>query len=109
LQDMETVRIKSKKIIEKFSGILKDRIVCLRSVIRALTDRVKDTGDVTYLRRRNDELAAQLRESKRDEAKLQSFLKEVDAKAEKLSLEIYELKRKISSKSLTSWKSLYRF
>jgi len=62
LCDMEMVRTKSKKLNGKFSGVLKDRIICLKSTIKALAERVKDTGDVPYLRRRNDELASQLPE-----------------------------------------------
>jgi len=52
LNDMEMARFRSKKINEKFSCVLKDRIVCLRSIIEVLAERVKDTGDVSYLRRR---------------------------------------------------------
>jgi len=67
LDDMELVRTKSKNLNGRLSGCLKDRIVCMRSMIKILVDRIKDSGDITYLRRRNDELAAQLRESKREE------------------------------------------
>jgi len=95
---MEMARFRSKKINGKFSGVLKDRIVCLRSIIRALIERIKDSGDVMYLRRRNDELASQLRESRKEESRLQAFVKEADKKMEKLNLEIMELKKKISKK-----------
>jgi len=61
----------------------------MRSMIRILVDRVKDSGDITYLRK-NDKLSAQLRKSRREETCLQGFLKEADAKAEKLSTEIFE-------------------
>jgi len=66
LNDMETVRYKSKKMNGKFSEVLKDRIVYLRSIIKALVKRIKDTPmmclfTMDYLRRRNDELASQLR------------------------------------------------
>jgi len=106
LRDMETVRVKSKKLNGRLSGILKDRINCMKTVIKALVDRVKDSGDVTYLRRRNDELSGQLREAKKEEGRLQSFLKEADAKAEKLSSEIFELRRRIGSMSAESDKPL---
>jgi len=102
LGDMELARSKSKNLNGRISGCLKDRISCIRSVIKNLVDRVKDTGDVTYLRRRNDELASQLRESKREEDRLQSFLKEADLKIEKLNGEIYDLRRRIGSRSLTA-------
>jgi len=69
LKDMELVRTKSKSLNGRLSGYLKDRIVCTRSVIRVLIDRLKDTGDITFLRRRNDELASQLREAKREESR----------------------------------------
>jgi len=98
LNDMEMARFRSKKINGKFSGVLKDRIVCLRSIIKALTERIKDTGDVTYLRRRNDELASQLRESRKEESKLQAFIREADNKIEKLNAEISDLKQIISLK-----------
>jgi len=71
----------------------------MRSMLRILVERVKDSGDISYLRRRNDELTAQLRESRREESRLQGFLKEADAKAEKLSAEIFELRRRIGSMS----------
>jgi len=86
---MELIKTKSKRMNGRLSECLKDRIACMRSMIRILVDRVKDFGDISYLRRRNDELTAQLRESRREETHLQSFLKEADAKAEKLSAEIF--------------------
>jgi len=73
---------------------MKERIICLRSVVKVLADCVKDTGDVTFFRRRNDELAMQLRESKNEELRLQSSLREADARAEKLTREIAELRKK---------------
>jgi len=79
----EMARFRSKKINEKFSGVLKNRIV--RSIVKVLAERVKDTGDISYLRRRSDELASQLRESKKEESRLQTFLKEADSRAEKLN------------------------
>jgi len=93
LADMELIRTKSKNLNGRLSGYWRDRIVCLRTVIKSLVDRVKDSGDLSYLRRRNDELAAQLRESKKEESRLQSFLKESDAKNEKLNSEIFALRR----------------
>jgi len=62
-------------------------------------ERVKDTGDVSYFRRRNDELVSQLRESRKEEPRLQSFLKEADVRAEKLNSEIAELRRRIGTRS----------
>jgi len=100
LNDMEMARFRSKKINGKFSGVLKDRIVCLQSIIKALIERIKDTGDVTYLRRRNDELASQLRESRKEELRLQAIIKEADKKMEKLSLEISDLKKKVNLKHI---------
>jgi len=102
LIDMELIRIKSKNLNGRLSDCLKDRISCTWAVIKSLLERVKDTGDISYLRRRNDELAAQLRESKKEESRLQSFLKEADMKAEKLNTEISELRRMIGSKSSSS-------
>jgi len=99
LKDMELIRTKSKKLNGSLSGCLKDRIACVRSIIKTLVDRVKDSGDVSYLRRRNDELAAQVRESKKEESRLQDFLKEANAKAEKFSMEVFEFRRRIGSKS----------
>jgi len=42
--DMEIARFRSKKISGKFSDVLKDKIVCLRSIIKVLAECVKDTG-----------------------------------------------------------------
>jgi len=94
LNDMEMARFRSKKINGKFSGVLKNRIVYLRSIIKALIERIKDSGDVTYLRRRNDELASQLRGSRKEESRLQAFVREADKNMEKLNSEIVELKKK---------------
>jgi len=102
LNNMELVRTKSKKLNDRLSGCSKNRIACMRSMIRILVKRVKDSGDISYLRRRNDELTAQLRESRREEIRLQGFLKEADAKVEKLSNEIFELRRRIGSMSVES-------
>jgi len=49
---------------------------------------------------------AQLRESRKEEIRLQSFLKEADAKAEKLNMEIFELCRRIGSKSSSAERPL---
>jgi len=99
LADMETICSKSRNLNGRLSGCLRDRIACVRTVIKSLVDRVKNTGDVSYLRRRNDELGAQLRESKKEESRLQGFLTEADAKNEKLNNEILTLRRRIGSKS----------
>jgi len=98
LNEMETIRFKSKKMNGRLSGALKDRIVCMRSIVRALVERVKDTGDVPYLRRRNDELASQLREATKEERRLEAQLKEADNKIEKLNREITDLRQKIGHK-----------
>jgi len=57
---------------------------------------------VIYVRRHNDELAAQLRESRREETRLQDLLKEADVKSNKLSAEISELHRRIGSTTVES-------
>jgi len=101
LRDIELVRIKSKSFNGRLSGCLKDRIVCTRSVIKILIDRLKDSGDVTFLHRRNDELASQLREAKREESRLNSYLKEADSKIDNLNSELFDLCRRIGSKSLS--------
>jgi len=59
---------------------------------------VKDTGDVSYLRRRNDELSAQLRETKKEESRLQTCLKEADMKIDQLNTENCTLRKRIGSK-----------
>jgi len=83
LNDMETIRVKSWIRNGRLSGCLKDRIACIRSVIRALIDHVKDSDDIIFLRRRNDELASQLREAKKEESRVNSYLKEADKKTSK--------------------------
>jgi len=57
---------------------------------------------VSYLRRWNDELASQLREAKKEESRLKNFFKEADIKTEKLNSELFELQRRIGSKSTTA-------
>jgi len=100
LKDMETVRTKSTNLNGRLSGHLKDRIACSRSVIRALIERVKDSGDITFLRRRNDDLAAQLREAKKEESRVNSYLAEADKKIDQLNSEIFDLRKRIGSMSL---------
>jgi len=100
LDDMEIIRTKSKKISGRLSGCWKDRVLAMRSMIGILVERVKDSGDLAYLRRRNDELSVQLRTSRRGEARLQDSLKEADSKIEKLTSEIDSLRRRIGSASL---------
>jgi len=97
---MELIRTKSRKMNGRLSGCWKERILAMRSMIGILTERVKDSGDLAYLRRRNDELNVQLRTSKRGEARLQDALREADAKIEKLTIEINGLRRRIGSASL---------
>jgi len=68
-------------------------------MVKILADRLKDTGDVSYLRRKNDDLTSQLRESRREESRVKGFLKEADAKIEKMSAELIEMRRRIGSSS----------
>jgi len=102
LNDVELARFKSKKLNCRISGCIRDRVECLRSVVKTLVDRAKDAGDLSYLRRRNDELAAQLRESKKEEGRLKSLLKESDVKNGKLNSEIQLLRRRVGSSSADS-------
>jgi len=46
LNEMEAVRFKSRRMNGRLSGALKDRIVCLRAIVKLLVDRLKDTRDV---------------------------------------------------------------
>jgi len=55
LKDMETVRTKSNNMNGRLSGILKDRIACVKTVIKTLIDKVKDTGDVSFLLKKQSE------------------------------------------------------
>jgi len=106
LTDMEIVRTKSNQLNGRLSGVLKDRIRCMRTLVKTLVEKVKASGDVSYLRRRNDELSGQLREAKKEEGRLKSFLKESDAKADKLSAELSELRKRMGSVSVESDKPL---
>jgi len=53
---------------------------------------------ITY----EDKLALQLRKSRKEESRLQTFLKEADVRAEKFNSEIAELRKKIGSRVGTS-------
>jgi len=101
LNDMETIRFKSKKMNGAFSGALKDRIACTKVVINALVERIKETGDLKYLRRRNDELASQLRESCKEESSLKNCLKEAKEKIKDLGDELSGLRAGVGAKSLS--------
>jgi len=92
LDDMELGRSKSNNLRGVISGCIKDRIICLRTLIRFFMERLKDSGNITYLRRRNDELSSQLRETRKEENALKNRLKVAEEKIRELGAELRELR-----------------
>jgi len=58
-------------------------------------ERLKNSGDVTYLKKRNDELSSQLRETRREETALKNRLKIAEEKIKELSCELRELRASV--------------
>jgi len=100
LDNMELGRSKSNNLNGVISGCMKDRIICLRTLIRSFMERLKDSGDVTYLRRRNNELSSQLRESRKEETSLKNRLKVTEEKIKELGAELAGFRAGSDSRSL---------
>jgi len=47
----------------------------LRTIIRSLVEHISNSRDVSYLRRRNDELAFQVRKAKKRRNEIEKFSK----------------------------------
>ncbi|XP_029177940.1 uncharacterized protein LOC114945803 [Nylanderia fulva] len=69
LNDIDTIRINSN-YQGALSGQIRKRVNVIKEILRVLGEKIEDTGDPSYLRRRNSELAAELAASKRETAKL---------------------------------------
>lgn len=70
IEDIDTIRIGSGSLQGGLSGQIRKRVTILSEVIRTLSERIEDSGDPAYLRRRNVELAAELAASKRETDRL---------------------------------------
>lgn len=74
LDDLEIIRIGSGNLQGGLQSQMKRRVNALKEVIRVLAEKVEDIGDPAYLRRRNAELAAELKASKRETERLRRDL-----------------------------------
>lgn len=70
LEDLEVIRRGSGNLQGQIQSQMKRRVVALKEVIRVLAEKVEDGGDPLYLRRRNMELSAELKTSKREMERL---------------------------------------
>lgn len=89
LEDMETVRLKSKNMQGTLSGILKDRINGLRGAIECLLDKLEFSGDVTYYKTKNNELTAENKRLKKEGDKWEQEKRHKDNEIESYR-EMYE-------------------
>lgn len=69
LKDAETVRLKTKTMQGGLNGILKDRIVGLRGVIKCLIEKLEDKGDTIYYKTKNGELMVENKRLKKEAEK----------------------------------------
>ncbi|RLU24748.1 hypothetical protein DMN91_002838 [Ooceraea biroi] len=101
LGDIDTARAKSGRIQGKLSGQMKKRIDSLKKVVEIMSERVKDVGDVAFLRQRNSELVAQVRYAQPTADKLRKDLAEAEERVRVLQEEVDVFKRRIGSRSLS--------
>lgn len=74
LDDLEIIRIGSGNVQGGLQSQMKKRVTALKEVVRVLAEKVEDIGDPSYLRRRNAELTAELRASRKETEKLKRDL-----------------------------------
>lgn len=90
LDDLEIIRIGSGNMQGGLQSQMKRRVNALKEVIRVMAEKVEDIGDPAYLRRRNAELAAELKASKRETERLRRDLTDlkrvVDTLQDKMNL-----------------------
>lgn len=97
LNNLDAIRIKSKKFQGILSGIMKQDFEYLKEVVRVLVARTEAKGDPQFLRSRNAELEAQLRASISEETRLKEDIRLRDKKIKDLHLEISSLKERMGS------------
>ncbi|XP_011859710.1 PREDICTED: uncharacterized protein LOC105557150 [Vollenhovia emeryi] len=99
LRGIESARTTSQNIKGTLSGRMGNRIKALENVIKVFSERVEDSGDVPFLRRRNEELEEQLKKAKNSEDQLKKELEESRKRTTKINAELNALRERIGSKS----------
>lgn len=84
LEDLETIRIGSGNMQGGLQSQMKKRVTALKEVVRVLAEKVEDIGDPNYLRRRNAELTAELKVSRKETEKLRRDLSDLKSVVENL-------------------------
>lgn len=77
---IDEIRVKSKNIQGKLSGEIKRCVTKIKEGATLLAIRSEATGDPHFLRMRNSELASQLREMERENARLEEQLRRASPK-----------------------------
>lgn len=84
LEDLEVIRIGSGNMQGGLQSQMKKRVTALKEVVRVLAEKVEDIGDPSYLRRRNAELTAELKVSRKETEKLRRDLSDLKSVVESL-------------------------
>ncbi|XP_029177073.1 uncharacterized protein LOC114945152 [Nylanderia fulva] len=84
LEDIDTIRVRSS-YQGALSGQIRRRVEIVKETIRLLAEKLEDTGDPAYLRRRNAELLAELTTTKREFAKMKRDIEDLKRKVQDLT------------------------
>lgn len=84
LEDIDTIRSRSS-YQGALSGQIRRRVDIIKETIKLLAEKLEDTGDPAYLRRRNAELLAELTASKRESAKMKKDIEDLKRKVQDLT------------------------
>lgn len=77
IEDIESIRKGSSNIQGGLSGQIRKRVVALKTTVRLLMEKAAEQGDPAYLRRRNQELACDLRVAEQEIKKLKTTVKDL--------------------------------
>lgn len=92
LKDLNGFREKSDYFQGLISGDMKQCLENVRGVILMLARRVENAGDVTYLKRKNDELSGQIRAADTELNKLRSQVAASDQRMTELEADVRRIR-----------------
>lgn len=104
LEDIEKIRIKCGNIKGDLSGIIKRRISKSKEIIKGLVKMIEKEGnrqeggeEVGFLKMRNKELKARLKEKERDNYNREKEIEQLHKVIKKLREELNVLKEKVTN------------
>lgn len=101
IDEVDEMRIKSGHLQGGISGDIKWRLNKIKKSVGILAQRVEDTGDVEFLRRKNAELEAQIRAAQMEERLMKEDMATMEGRIRDLRREMRALKDRMGSRSVS--------